>query len=320
MNTDILISNFTNPVLLFFIMGVLGVVVKSDIQIPEAISRFLSLYLLFAIGFKGGVELRHSGITSEIFSELLLAVGLSSLVAFYSFFILRRKLSVSNAGAVAACYGSVSAVTFIVAASFLVSENVPFGGHMVACMALMESPAIIIGVILIRKYENNGSSQNSFKHILHESLTNSSVYILLGSLVVGLFTSAQHAEDIKPFTTEIFKGFLALFMLEMGILAAKGFRLFIKNGWFVTLFALIMPLINGVIAFAVTGLMDLSDGNRFLLVMLAASASHIAVPAAMRIAAPKADPGIYVPMALVITFPFVLLVGIPLFWWMICYL
>ncbi|MBX9784636.1 MAG: sodium-dependent bicarbonate transport family permease [Chitinophagaceae bacterium] len=320
MNTSILISSITNPTLLFFILGALAVVVKSNVTIPDAISRFLSLYLLFAIGFKGGVELRHGGITTEVFSTLILAVFLSAFVALYSFFILRKKLSVSNAGAVAACYGSVSAVTFIVGASFLVSENIEFGGHMVACMALMESPAIIIGVILIRKFEQKENGHNRFSHIIHESFTNASVYILLGSLLVGLLTSPQHAEDIKPFTTDIFKGFLVLFMLEMGILAAKGFRAFIKNGWFVSLFAIVMPLLNGLLAFAITGLFDMNEGNRFLLVILSASASHIAVPAAMRIAAPKADPGIYVPMALVITFPFVLVVGIPLFWWMIHYL
>lgn len=320
MNTEILAGNLTNPTLLFFALGLLAVVVKSDVKIPEAISKFLSLYLLFAIGFKGGVELRHSGITSEIFSTVFVSISLSALVAFYSFFILKRKLSVSDAGAVAACYGSVSAVTFIVGASYLVSENIAFGGHMVACMALMEIPAIIVGVMLIRKFDQEGSRNKRFLYITHESLTNPSVFVLLGSLAVGLLTNPLQAEGIKPFTNDLFKGFLAMFMLEMGIMAAQGFRSFIKNGWFVTLFALIMPLFNGVVAVFVTGLTDLSEGNRFLLVLLTASASHIAVPAAMRIVVPKADPGIYVSMALVITFPFVLIVGIPLFRLMIQYL
>jgi uncharacterized protein len=317
MNHEILISNLTNPTLLFFLLGVIAALVKSDLSIPESTSKFLSLYLLFSIGFKGGQELAHSGITKEIAITLLLAVIFACLVPLYCFFILKKKLSVSDAGAIAATYGSVSAVTFIAASSFLEASNILYGGHMVAAMALMEAPAIIIGVMLMRKYDKEKKQAGGIGHIIKESFTNGSVLMILGSLVIGIIADTKQAEGIKPFTTDIFKGFLALFLLEMGILAAKRFKAFKNYGWFVTLFALIIPPVNGCLAILVTHFFNIEPGNRFLLAILVASASYIAVPAAMRLAAPRADPGLYIPMALGVTFPFNITVGIPLYWGLI---
>ncbi len=314
MNNDILISNLTNPVLLFFLLGVIAALLKSDLSIPESTSKFLSLYLLFSIGFKGGQELSHSGLSAEIAITLVLAVLLACLIPFYTFFLLKTKLQVSDAGAVAAAYGSVSAVTFISAASFLENNQLHYGGHMVAAMALMEAPAIIIGVMLMRRYEKEKAGPSSLPHIIKESLTNSSVLMIIGSLVIGIVADSKQAEGIKPFTSDIFKGFLAVFLLEMGIIAAGRFRSFRKYGWFVTLFALLIPAFNGCITVLFTRFFDLEAGNRFMLAILAASASYIAVPAAMRLAAPKADPGLYIPMALGVTFPFNITVGIPLYW------
>jgi hypothetical protein len=313
MDFQILISNLTNPTLLFFLLGILASAVKSDLEIPASSSKFISLYLLFSIGFKGGQELAHGGFSAEILYSLLFGLAIASVIPFYTFFILKRKMNVSDAGAVAAAYGSVSAVTFVAASSFLEAQKIAFGGHMVATMALMESPAIIVGVILIMKYDKISSQEQSLSHIVQHSFTNGSVLMVLGSLVIGIIADTKQAEGIKPFTTDIFKGFLAIFLLEMGMITAKRFAAFLRYGWFAILFAIVIPAINGCLVALCSGLITQEVGNRFIFAILAASASYIAVPAAMRLAAPKADPGLYIPMAIGITFPFNITVGIPLY-------
>jgi uncharacterized protein len=313
MNTEILISNLTNPTLLFFILGIFAALVKSDLEIPRNSSKFISLYLLFSIGFRGGQELAHSSFTTEIFLSLLFGIFISALIPLYTFFILKRKLSVSGAGAIAAAYGSVSAVTFVAASSFLEAQDFTFGGHMVAVMALMESPAIIIGVILLNHYEQDKESRSNLKEIFSHSFTNGSVLMLVGSLVIGVFADFKQAEGIKPFTTDIFKGFLAIFLLDMGMTTASRFASFRKYGWFATVFSLVIPAINGCLVAVISGLVTADIGNRFMFAILGASASYIAVPAAMRMAAPKADPGLYIPMALGVTFPMNITVGMPIY-------
>ncbi len=314
MDFHILISNLTNPTLLFFVLGIIATTIKSDLEIPASSSKFIALYLLFSIGFKGGQELAHSNFTSEIVYSLLFGIALASLIPLYAFFILKRKLSISDAGAVAAAYGSVSAVTFVAAASFLEAQKITFGGHMVAVMALMESPAIIVGVILMTKFGKENTGKVNLKSVIQHSFTNGSVLMILGSLVIGLIADTKQAEGIKPFTTDIFKGFLAIFLLEMGMVTAKRFSTFKKYGWFVSLFAIIIPAINGCIVAYISQFVTHDVGNRFIFAILAASASYIAVPAAMRLAAPKADPGLYIPMALGVTFPFNITVGMPLYY------
>ncbi len=315
MEFQILISNLTNPTLLFFVLGIIAVRLKSDLEIPESSSKFISLYLLFAIGFKGGQELAHSGFTNEIIYSLLFGLALASVIPLYTFFILKRKLSISDAGAVAASYGSVSAVTFVAAMSFLEAQKLTAGGHMVAVMALMESPAIIVGVMLMMEFDKDSSNhgRSSLKQVMQHSFTNGSVLMIAGSLIIGLIADTKQAEGIKPFTTDIFKGFLAIFLLEMGMVTARRFAAFRKYGWFVTLFGLIIPAINGSAVAYISQYVTSDIGNRFIFAILAASASYIAVPAAMRLAAPKADPGLYVPMALGVTFPFNITIGIPLY-------
>lgn len=315
MQFEILLSNLTNPTLLFFVLGILATCLKSDLEIPVSSSKFISLYLLFAIGFKGGQELSHSGFNAEIIYSLLFGLLIASVIPFYSFFILKKKLNVSDAAAVSASYGSVSAVTFVAAVSFLEMQKIASGGHMVAVMALMETPAIIAGVILMMQYEKQRSSHETInlKSVIHHSFTNGSVLLILGSLVIGLIADTRQAEGIKPFTTDIFKGFLAIFLLEMGMVTAKRFAAFMKYGWFVTVFAILIPAINGCATAYFSKYVTADIGNRFIFAILAASASYIAVPAAMRLAAPKADPGLYVPMALGVTFPFNITVGMPLY-------
>jgi len=294
-------------------LGIFATAVKSDLEIPASSSKFISLYLLFSIGFKGGQELAHSGFTNEITYSLLFALLLSSIIPLYTFFILKRKLSISDSGAVAAAYGSVSAVTFVAAASFLEAEKITYGGHMVAVMALMESPAIIVGVILMMRFDKTSNKNVSLKSVAQHSFTNGSVLMILGSLVIGLIADTRQAEGIKPFTTDIFKGFLAIFLLEMGMVTARRFSAFKQYGLFVSVFAIIIPAINGCIVAWASQFVTHDIGNRFIFAILAASASYIAVPAAMRLAAPKADPGLYIPMALGVTFPFNITVGMPLY-------
>jgi len=313
MNLDLLISNLTNPAFLFFILGVLAVKLKSDLKIPPNSSKFISLYLLFAIGFKGGQELAHSHFTLEIVWSVLFGMGAACLIPLYTFFILKRKLSVEDSGAIAAAYGSVSAVTFVTAISFLEIQQISFSGHMVAVMALMEAPAIIIGVILIRLYAKDNENTQKIKNIIGHSFTNGSVLLILGSLVIGLLASEQQAQGIKPFTTDIFKGFLAIFLLDMGIVSGKKLNDFFSNGWFVSVFAVVVPFINGCLVAVLSSYITADTGNRFLLSVLAASASYIAVPAAMKIAVPKANPGLFLPMALAVTFPFNITFGMPLY-------
>lgn len=313
MNFSLLLDNLTNPALLFFVLGIIAVYLKSDLEIPENTSKFISLYLLFSIGFKGGQELAHSHFTAEILWSIVFGVMIAGLIPLYTFFILKKRFSIENSGAIAAAYGSVSAVTFVTAVSFLEVQNYTFSGHMVAVMALMEAPAIIIGVILIRLFSKDKSKKTKIRSIITHSFTNGSVLLILGSLVIGFMASDQQALGIKPFTTDIFKGFLALFLLDMGIVSGRKLSDFFKSGWFSIFFAIVFPLINGcIIAFLSQFITD-DIGNRFIFAVLAASASYIAVPAAMKIAVPTANPGIFLPMALAVTFPFNITFGMPIY-------
>ena len=292
MDLHYLIDNLTNPALLFFFLGLIAVNLKSDLKIPENSSKFISLYLLLAIGFKGGQELAHSIITSEIIWSLIFGVVLALVVPIYCYYILRLKLSVENAGAIASAYGSVSAVTFVTTISFLEMSNIAI-------------------------YNKDKSNKTSFKSVIHHSLTNGSVVLILGSLVVGYFTNDAQAAGIKPFTTDLFKGFLAVFLLDMGITSGEKLKALVQKGWFTLSFAIVIPIFNGIAVALISGLFMEETGNRLLMSILAASASYIAVPAAMKLAAPKANPGLYIPMALAITFPFNITIGMPLYLYII---
>ncbi|QYJ69402.1 sodium-dependent bicarbonate transport family permease [Flavobacterium litorale] len=315
MDLNLLLDNLTNPALLFFLLGIIAVRFKSDLEIPSNSSKFISLYLLFSIGFKGGQELAHSNFSLEIVWSVVFGIFIAVFIPLYSFFLLKKRYTIDNAGAIAAAYGSVSAVTFVTAVSFLEIQGYTFSGHMVAVMALMEAPAIIVGVILIRLYtKKSGNAQpSSMKTVIHHSLTNGSVLLILGSLLIGFLASEEQALGIKPFTTDIFKGFLAIFLLDMGIVSGRKLNDFFKSGWFSAFFAICMPLVNGCVVAIASALITQDPGNRFIFAVLAASASYIAVPAAMKIAVPKANPGIFLPMALAVTFPVNITIGLPFY-------
>ncbi|MEN9291800.1 MAG: hypothetical protein RLZZ357_1644 [Bacteroidota bacterium] len=316
MNLQFLTHDLSNPTILFFLLGILAVIIKSDLEIPESSFKFISLYLLFSIGFRGGQELQHSPWTAEIGWSLVFGMAIAALIPVYTFFIIKKRIGISNAAAVAASYGSVSAVTFVAALSFLEIKDLTMNGHMVAVMAFMEFPAIIVGVSLLKIYDNEGPNMG-IKELLRHSLANGSVLMIMGSLVIGLLSDSKQAADIAPFTTDIFKGFLALFLLEMGMTTARRIKTFKTHGWYMALFALIIPAINGVVVAWLSQFITTDVSNRFVFAVLAASASYIAVPAAMRLAAPKADPGLYIPMALGLTFPFNISLGMPIYFWII---
>lgn len=313
MNLELLISNITNPAFMFFVLGIIAVKIKSDLEIPANSSKFISLYLLFSIGFKGGQELSHETFSLEIVYSILFGIAISTIIPAYTFFILRRKFNIYDSAAIAAAYGSVSAVTFVTGVSYLEIQKMELHGHMVAIMALMESPAIIAGLLLLSLYQKHESLGMKKLDVVKHSFTNGSVLLILGSLIIGYLANAKQAEGIKPFTNDIFKGFLAIFLLDMGIASGKKLSSFISAGWFPLLFAIVVPLVNGSAVALLSGAVTHDVANRFMFAVLAASASYIAVPAAMKLAVPKADPGLYLPMALAITFPLNITIGMPVY-------
>ncbi len=314
MDVSLILSNILNPPVLAFFLGMLAVVLKSDLEIPPPLPKLFSLYLLFAIGFKGGVELVKSGITQSVILTLVAAIAMACIVPIYTFFILRVKLDVYNAGAIAATYGSISAVTFITASSFLTQLGISFDGYMVAALALMESPAIIIGLILVSLYSVKTEEKSfNWSEILREATLNSSVYLLVASLLMGILTGESGWEKLKPFTQDMFYGVLTFFLLDMGLVAAKRIKDLQKTGLFLISFAILIPIVNAAVGLLIAKLIGLQQGDSLLFSVLCASASYIAVPAAMRMTVPEANPSLYVSTALAVTFPFNIIVGIPLY-------
>lgn len=320
MDLHLLADNLTNPALLFFCLGIFASIIKSDLEIPPNSSKFISLYLMFSIGFKGGQELAHSVLDEEIVWAFAIGLLSSILIPLYTFGIAKKQFGIHNAAAVAVAYGSISAVTFLTTISFLDMQGIAYDGFMVAVMASMEAPAIVMGVLLLAVFAKTKSSKKiNFNSIITHSLSNGSVILLVGSLLIGFVASDEQAAGIEPFTTDIFKGFLAVFLLDMGLSSGKHLKTFKSNGWPALLFAILIPLINGCVVAFISGYFLESVGNSLLIAILVASASYIAVPAAMRLSVPKANPGLYLPMALAITFPFNITFGIPIYLGIISY-
>jgi len=309
-------SNFLDPAILFFIFGAFAGAVKSNLEIPQPIARFLSLYLLMALGLKGGFALHKSGFTLEIGLALGLAVFLALIIPVMGYMALKTKLNNFDSAAIAATYGSVSAVTFITATQSLEQYGIVFGGHMAAAMALMESPAIILAILLANKARASSTDKHKsmgMAKILHESFTDGAQLLLLGSMLVGLISGDSGQKIMAPFSIDLFKGMLAFFLLDMGLMAAKNFD-GLKGKPAITLFyATGAPLVHAFIALGLCRLLGLPLGDTVLLMVLAASASYIAVPAVLRHALPEVNPALYMGMSLGITFPFNIILGIPLY-------
>ncbi|MEB3245046.1 MAG: sodium-dependent bicarbonate transport family permease [Vampirovibrionales bacterium] len=314
-----------HPPVLFFLLGMLAVYCRSDLEIPPQIAKFLSLYLLFGIGIKGGQELFYSGFTLVVVKVILVCVLFSFGVPFVIYQILIKKLKPPDAAAIAAAYGSISAVTFATAISFLETHHVSFGGYMVAGMALMESPAIISGLILYQMAKRQSSKtavapKVSKSLIIREAVFNGSVFLLIGSLFIGLLCGESSVNDLKPFVDDAFKGMLSIYMLDMGLIAARRFKDMKQSGVFLGTFGIVFPLVASVLGILVGQLMGLGTGDALLMTVLIASASYIAVPAAMRHSIPEANMSLLLPTALGVTFTFNIIVGIPLYFRLITYL
>ena len=309
-------SNFLDPAILFFVFGAFAGAVKSNLEIPQPIARFLSLYLLMALGLKGGFALHKSGFTLEIAVALGVAIFLAIIIPLIGYLVLRTKLNNYDSAAVAATYGSVSAVTFITATQALDHYDIAFGGHMAAAMALMESPAIILAILLANKARASArqtKQRAGMSKVLHESFTDGAQLLLLGSMLVGLVSGDAGQELMAPFSIDLFKGMLAFFLLDMGLMAAKNFNGLRGKPPITWLYAIGSPLLHAAIALGLCKLLGLPLGDTILLMVLAASASYIAVPAVLRHALPEVNPALYMGMSLGITFPLNIIFGIPLY-------
>ena len=313
-------QNFLDPAILFFVFGLLAGALRSNLEIPPQIARFLALYLLMALGLKGGFALARSGLDTEVAVSLGCAILLALVVPALGYKLLRRGLSRYDAAALAATYGSVSAVTFITAAQYMDTRGLSYGGHMAAAMALMESPAIVMAVVLAnmaRQREQGAAAAVAqgpgLRKILHESFTDGAQLLLLGAMAIGLVTGEAGQKAMHPFSGDLFKGMLAFFLLDMGLLAARNFGALKGRTPWLAAYALGGPLLHAGLALALAAAAGLSPGNGALLMVLAASASYIAVPAVLREAIPEASPSLYFGMSLGLTFPFNILVGIPLY-------
>ena len=319
MDSSLILQNLLSPPVLFFFLGVIAVLVGSDLEIPSPLPKLFSLYLLLAIGFKGGLELQHSGLGGQVLPTIAAAVAMSLLVPVYSFLLLKLRFDGFNAAAIAATYGSISAVTFITAEGFLETQKLPFDGFMVAALALMESPAIIVGLLLVKlasPQRRPDAKEMRWQELLREAFLNSSVLLLVGSLVIGLLVAAYSPASVAkmlPFSEQLFYGALSFFLLDMGIVAAQRIRDLREAGAFLVGFSIVMPLFNSLVGVLISKGLGLEPGNALLFVVLCASASYIAVPAAMRMTVPEANPSLYISMALGVTFPFNIIVGIPLY-------
>ncbi|RQO81166.1 sodium-dependent bicarbonate transport family permease [Acidovorax sp. FJL06] len=341
-------QSLLDPAVLFFALGVFAALVRSNLEMPAAISKFLSIYLLMALGLKGGFALAASGFTASVASSLGLAVLLSVVVPLVGYMLLRRVLSGFNAAAVAATYGSVSAVTFVTATQYLESQSIAYGGYMAAAMALMESPAIILAVMLanaLRQKEQTvavatgtppmvaltgtgaatlgghglghgggkGGPHLSVGKILHESFTDGTQLLLLGAMLIGLLTGEAGQAAMQPFSGDLFKGMLCLFLLDMGLATARNLPAVRQQSPWLLAYAVLGPLVHASLALLLAWLIQVPMGDAALLMVLAASASYIAVPAVVRYAIPEADPSLYVSLSLGVTFPLNIVLGIPLY-------
>jgi hypothetical protein len=325
-------QNLIDPVILFFIVGVLAGAVKSNLEIPPAISRFLALYLLMALGLKGGFALSHSGLTAHVALSLGIAVLLAIVIPLLGYWFLRRFVSGFDAAAVAATYGSVSAVTFVTAVQYLENQQIAYGGHMAAAMALMESPAIILAIVFANTLRQkntpspvsssaqvNGANDLPAKRgvsigkILHESFTDGAQLLLLGAMVIGIITGDTGQAAMQPFSGDLFKGMLAFFLLDMGLMAARNLPQVRGKSPVLIAYAVLGPVLHAGLALGLAYFLALPAGDGALLMVLAASASYIAVPAVLRFALPEATPSLYFGLSLGLTFPLNILFGIPVY-------
>ncbi|MFC7702795.1 sodium-dependent bicarbonate transport family permease [Plastorhodobacter daqingensis] len=306
-------QNLLSPIILSFALGLAAALARSDLSVPEAAAKAMSIYLLFSIGFKGGVSVAEHGVDGGLIATMLVGVVLSAAIPFGAFALLRvmTGLSVVDAAAVAAHYGSISIVTFVAASSVLTGQGIAFEGYMVAVAAAMEAPAILSALWLVSR---SGKGARMDGELWREILLNASIVLLIGAFVIGWITGPAGMSEIQAFIVAPFKGVLCLFLLDMGLVAGRGLR---NSRGVLSLgalgFGVVMPVLGALLALGAGLVLGLSPGGVMLLMTMSASASYIAVPAAMRVALPEANPAVYLTLALGVTFPFNLTLGIPLY-------
>ncbi len=314
-------SALLDPVILFFVLGLLAGVIGSKLDVPSAIVRFLSIYLLMAIGLKGGVALNEAGISQPVLLTLAGALVLACIIPLLAYQFVKRLTDPFNAAALAATYGSVSAVTFVTANQYLTHAGVAYGGHMTVALVLMETPAVLMGLWFATRARNRlGMNHSNEQHghsplgLLRECLTDGGQVILLGSLAIGYLIGPDGAEPLMPLVTWLFKGLLSIFLLDMGWQVAQHLPHARKQSPWLLIVAIGAPLLHASLAIGFAALTGMSVGDATLLAVLAASASYIVVPAVVRDAIPEANPAVFLGMSLGVTFPFNILLGIPLYY------
>lgn len=314
---NLLSQNLLSPTILFFAMGIIAGFLKSDLEVPDSISRYLSIYLMMAIGFKGGVAIANTpDINSEVILTCIAGIVIGCLQPFLGYWLLRKttKIDSPTAAAVAAHYGSISMVTFVTAASFLDTNEIIYAGFIVAVLAMMEAPAILSGLFIAHR-----AAPETLKHkseqtkLYREIFTNGAILLLFGSFMIGWITGQDGMDKVGGFLSTPFQGVLCLFLMDMGLMVSKNLQHLRHFTWSLTLFAIYMPIIGASFGLLISKAIGLDVGTGMLFTVLTASASYIAVPAAMRLALPEAKAAIYIPMSLAITFPFNVAFGIPLY-------
>ncbi len=320
---DAIQANLLSPAVLFFVLGVTAALTKSDLKFPEPLYVGMTIYLLVAIGFKGGVAISEAGL-AKVWLPAVAAIMLGALIPLWTYPLLRfgGKFPGVDAAAIAAHYGSVSAVTFIAATNYLKAIDVPFESYATAFLAVMESPAILVGVVIgkLAMKSSGESSGASLKTAMHEALFGRSIFLLVGALIVGALCGESGMKKVEPFFVTLFQGVLALFLLEMGVVAGRRVGDLRKVGLFLLGFGVLVPLVNGMLGVMLGRLAGLELGGATLLGVLSASASYIAAPAAIRISLPEANPTLYLTSSLAIAFPFNITLGIPIYLEMARYL
>lgn len=307
---DLITANLLSPIVLSFVLGFVAVLVKSDLKLPEGLYASLSIYLLFAIGLKGGVALKEATL-KDLGLPILATLAISFLTPLLAYNVCRRfgKFDRTNSAAMAAHYGSVSAVTFIAATTFAQTHDMKPEGFMPALVAVLEVPAILMALWFAMRKEGG----KSLGPLIHELVTGRAIMLLIGGLLIGLVATPSGMKQVEPLFGELFKGALTLFLLEMGLVAASKLPDLKQHAVFLLLFGTLVPLVNGAIGVAFGEFAGLSPGGAGVLGAMAASASYIAAPAAVRIMLPDAKPSLYLTGAIVVTFPFNLVIGIPIY-------
>jgi hypothetical protein len=311
-------QNLLDPAILFFVFGVLAGALRSNLEIPPAIAKFLSLYLLMALGLKGGFALAKSGFSPSVLVSLGAAMLMAFIVPALGYQLLKNRVSRFDAAAIAASYGSVSAVTFVTAMQYLENNGLSPGGHMAAALVVMESPAIIMAVLLannLRRAPLSASSVTPLGKILHESFTDGAQLLLLGAMAVGYLSGEAGQAVMAPFSIDLFKGMLAFFLLDMGLMVARSFGSVRGQSVVLLAYASIGPLVHAALALVLAAVLQLPAADAALLMVLSASASYIVVPAVLRYAIPEAQSSLYLGLSLGVTFPLNILLGIPLYTW-----